>query len=132
MAALLLAAAFAAIFLAMPSRDGLRDRLLRAVVVFGVALFLVTESLSAFSLIRPVPLTVCWAAIIAAALLGAVKARHPFGITRESFHLDPVVLICVLSIAAILALTALTAAFSPPNSADAMAYHLPRVVYWED
>src|SRR6266446_5312538 len=115
MAAFLLAAAYAAIALAIPSHEGFRDRSLRAVVVFGVALFLVTESLSTFSLIRPVPLMVCWVAIIAAALLWVIKARPPFRITRESFHLDPIVLMCVLSIAAILALAALTAAFSPPN-----------------
>ena len=89
MAASLLAAAYAAIVLAMPARDGFRDRFLRAVVVFGVALFLVTESLSAFSLIRPVPLLLCWVAIIAGALLWAVKARRRFRIKRESFHLDP-------------------------------------------
>jgi hypothetical protein len=111
---------------AAPAPPDIRDGLLRAVVIFSVALFLITESLSAFNLIRPVPLILCWVAIIIAAL---VKARR---ITLKSFHPDPIVLICVIIVMAILGTTALTAAFSPPNSADAMAYHMPRVIYWAE
>jgi 4-amino-4-deoxy-L-arabinose transferase-like glycosyltransferase len=111
---------------------GVRDRFLKAVVVFGVALLLLTELLSAFHLLRPVPLIACWLAIFAAAMLWIVKARRVFHIQFRPLHADPVLIICLSGIGAILTLTALTAAFSPPNSADAMAYHMPRVVYWAE
>lgn len=116
----------------MPAPDGFRDRFLRALVIFGVALFLMTELLSLFNLVRPVPLIVCWTAIFAAALVCVARARSTLRIAAASFHVEPVLLICLFSIVAILTLTALTAACSPPNSTDAMAYHMPRVVYWAE
>ena len=125
-------AAFSALVLAVPALDGFRDRFLRAVVVFGLALFVMTESLSLFSLVRPTPLIICWTAVFAAAMVRTVRVRGTLRITPVSFHVEPVLLICLVSIMAILTLTALTAAFSPPNSADAMAYHMPRVVYWAE
>ena len=104
----------------------IRDRFLRAVVVFGVLLVAITESLGAFALLDRGPLMGCWIAIAAAAVL-LVRGQR-FGFPSP----DPVVLVSVAAIATISALTAVTAAFSPPNSADAMAYHLPRVIYWAE
>src|SRR5258707_9338619 len=99
MSSCLLAAAFAALVLAMPARYGFRDRFLRALVVFGVALFLVTESLSAFNLVRPVPLIVCWVGIFSMAVLWIVRARCTFRVSRKSFHVvEPVLLISLVSI----------------------------------
>ena len=127
-----LLAALAGLVLAMPARHGFRDRFLRALVLFGLALFAMTELLSLFNLVRPVPLMACWTAIFTVAIAYIVRTRGTLRIRPPSFHVEPVLLICLLSIMAILALTALTAGFSPPNSADAMAYHMPRVVYWAE
>jgi hypothetical protein len=109
----------------LESRQGFRDLSLRALVLFGVSLVVITELLSYFGLLRRIPLIASWLAILAAAM---------FFIRIKRFRpaLDPFVLFCVASIAVILTLTAITAGFSPPNSADAMAYHLPRVIYWAE
>jgi hypothetical protein len=103
---------------------------LRALVLFGVALVVVTESLGAFGMIRRGPLTLAWSAVLLLALALGIRQRVRFQI--PSLRADPVVLLCLAGIGAILTLTAVTAAFSPPNSADAMAYHMPRVVYWAE
>ncbi len=129
MTACLLLMAFGALIAAVPG-DGFRDRFLRGLVLFGIAQAAITELLSAFSLLRRGPLILCWMFVIAIALIAAWKQRFRF--TTPTLTFDLVVWICSASIAVVLALTAVAAAFSPPNSADAMAYHLPRVVYWAE
>jgi len=111
---------------------GIRDLFLRAVVAAGVAGFAITEVLGAFGAIRRIPLLLCWMAVVAGAvfMFRSRPGRLDFRIRKTSR--DPVVAICVLGTEAILALTAITAALSPPNSWDALAYHMPRVVYWAE
>ena len=109
-------------------RLAVRELFLRALVFFGAALFAITEGLSAVRAIQPIPLLICW---IAALLAVSFYMRS----RRTRIHLktrDPVVLLGCSGVAVILILTAITAGFSPPNSADAMAYHTPRVVYWAE
>jgi hypothetical protein len=113
-----------------PSGNGLRDRFLRALVLFGVALVVITEILGAFDLIRRGPLILCWVLVLMAAL--AAAKRQQFLLAGMSVDFDPVVLVCVAGVVVVLTLTAVTAAFSPPDSADAMAYHMPRIVYWAE
>ena len=110
----------------MPNRD-IRDYLLRVLVAFGVALVVVTEGLGAIGLLRPIPVALCWVLFLVLAVW-----RRPSGFSRPALSRDPVVWLCICGTATILVLTAVTAAFSPPNSADAMAYHMPRVLYWAE
>ncbi len=98
-----------------------RDALLRCFVAFGVAVVAITEILGAFGMLRRWPLAITWSCVIVAYLRRGFPARpklHPFetGVT--------------FAIAAIVCIVGSIALISPPNSADAMAYHLPRVVYW--
>lgn len=100
--------------------------MLRVVVVLGVCTVLVTELLSLPGWLRPVPLAVAWLAI------GAGGAGYLYRRKRR-FQRPPIRLVeaaIAAAVAGIAVLVGLTAAFSAPNSYDAMAYHLPRVVYW--
>ena len=114
----------------------MRDRFLRALVLLGAAVWFITELLSGFDAIRRAPLIVCWILAIAAAVILAKASRQGERRSQECVRHKPrfdfpIAAGCAGCVA-ILVLTAITAAFSPPNSADAMAYHMPRVVYWAE
>ena len=113
----------------------LRDRLLRAIVLCGVAVWALTEGLGSVRLLSRQPLAIGWAVVIASAVcVWAITdpSRARLRSEPRPSGSGPVLWISILGIAAVLAVTAVTAATSPPNSADAMAYHLPRVVYWAE
>ncbi len=105
----------------------MRDFLLRALVAFGAVTALLTEGLSPFHWLRRTPLAIAWIAIALAAGGLIYKRRLP-ALPKIVFR--PLETAVALAIAAIAAIVGFTAILSPPNSADAMAYHLPRVVYW--
>jgi len=92
-------------------------------VIFGVVAVLLTELLSVLGLLRTIPLAIAWALI-------AIAAACRFRPTRPKLHLRTLETAATAICSAIVAIIALTAILSPPNSADAMAYHLPRVIYW--
>ena len=110
---------------AMPAKMDVRDFFLRACVALGIAVGLLTEILSPFHLMRRGPLIVSWLVILALALYWfASRPKLP------RIAIRPVEGAVAAVCGAIAATVAVTAWISPPNSADAMAYHLPRVIYW--
>ncbi|MGD0666990.1 MAG: hypothetical protein ABSB23_05495 [Bryobacteraceae bacterium] len=129
---LLLPATFAALWWAAAADDGWRDRFLRAAVAFGLMVVLATELLSTFGLLRRGPMIAAWSAVLLAALARGWRSRRPAPWRGMKPPADAVVLLAVAGCLAIVIATGVTAAFSPPNSTDAMAYHLPRVVYWAE
>ncbi len=101
----------------------MRDSLLRGAVLFGTAAALITELLGAFHLLRRGPLVAAWLVVIAVAIL-----RFRPALPRP--RLRPLETGIAIVIAAIAGAVATAAYLSPPNSADTMAYHMPRVIYW--
>jgi hypothetical protein len=101
----------------------LRDSILRTAVLAGTAALVLTELLSPFHLLTRWPLAAGW--LLAIAAWARFRPRAALG---WRFH--PLETGFAAVTAAVGGVVALTAILSPPNSADAMAYHLPRVVYW--
>src|SRR5947208_1367023 len=82
---------------------GLRDFLLRMAAGFGLAAVLITETLSAFHLLRPVPLALAW---IVCALAVVIRFRQY--LPRPHLHLEKLAIAAAVSvIAGIVALTAI-------------------------
>jgi hypothetical protein len=104
----------------------LRDHLLRLTALLGAAAVLLAETLSPFHLLRRGPLALAWACVLAAGAFYAYRRRPP----APRFAFRPLETAIAAAIAGVAAIVGLTAVLSPPNSADAMSYHMPRVVYW--
>ena len=129
---LLLPATFAALWWAAAAADGWRDRFLRAAVAFGLTVVLATEMLSAFGLLRRGPMVAVWSVALLAALARGWRTRRPAPWRDMRPRVDAIILLAIVGCLAIVIATGVTAAYSPPNSTDAMAYHMPRVVYWAE
>ena len=130
--AVLLLVALVGLFAAMPDIAGGRDRFLRSTVLFGVALFISTEGLSVVQQLHRVALVAWWSAVIAGALIFRMRRGLKFRWSTPRVPRDPVTILCVGGCFVVLLLTGITAAFSAPNSADDLGYHMPRVIYWAE
>ena len=106
----------------LPYNGGLRHSVLRGVVLAGTAVAVGTELLGTAWLIRRGPVAVFWALLLVVAVWRRPRLRLPKLRAAEAA--------VGVAIAAIAAAVVTAAWASPPNSADAMAYHLPRVIYW--
>jgi hypothetical protein len=108
----------------------LRFGVIRSITFAGAALVAATEMLGAMESIRRLPLAMFW--IVIGGCGAAVVISRWRRLPGRWPQLDAVAVLCWLACFVIVAITGATAVLSPPNSADAMAYHMPRVVYWAE
>jgi hypothetical protein len=120
---LLLPAAVAVWTWAQAPGCGIRAALLRSLALCWAACVVITEVLSAFHGLTCAGVAAGWIAVILSAI-PFLRRRMP------QVRLNLLDGLYLLAIAAILGIAGFTALASAPNSFDAMAYHLPRVVYW--
>ncbi len=105
---------------------------LKALLVWGAAVFVLTELQSLTGALTRAGSAAGWAVLIfSAGAWAAWRHTRTGGILLTGlagpFQRHPVVTAVALSL---LALTLATALLAPPNGWDAMTYHLPRVMHW--
>ena len=99
--------------------------MLRWLTVLGAATVIITEFLSLFHAIDATAIAIAWGVVLPALLLFRPLRFH---LVVPRLRLFPVAAVAVIAVIA--GLICFTALLSPPNSADTMAYHLPRVLHW--
>lgn len=115
-----------------------------AAVVGGVLLFafvaFLTELLSLFALVRPMPVALAWVGVVAVLGVAVTKrwfaeppaeAELPDGSTGLALWRGPTGWLWLV-VGGIVLFTLVVAIAAPPNTHDAIGYHLPRQIRWMD
>ena len=113
------------------SASGWRRAVVQAMVAFDLATALICEALSRFHALAPVPVAITWLVI----LLGL--ACVTWSLLKRNGHIPSLDLggsttdkVCLAGIAGIVIVTGLVARVAVPSAADAVSYHMPRIVFW--
>jgi hypothetical protein len=114
--------------------NGWRESLVLASIPWALFLVLITEALTQLRWLTRVGVAFSWLGFGVACLVWMQRAKRADRIQpntdEQTVPLHWTEWVALGATALILALTALTALTSAPNTWDAMMYHLPRVVEW--
>ena len=110
----------------------LRECFLFIAILWGVSVTIITEILSAFSLITFGWLVVFWCVVLlgATSFVITLMKRQKLIVLSPSCRLPFRAVPLLSGLVLIVALTGVTAFVSPPNNWDSMTYHMSRVVHW--
>jgi hypothetical protein len=106
-----------------------RESLIATHLCWAVTVLLSTEILSLFHAVGPGPVTVLWAALFMAAAMAAFGTSRgvAFPALQRVSRIDGILIAVLCCFAVLLAVIGILA---PPNTWDAMTYHLPRIMHW--
>src|SRR5689334_7908353 len=120
---------------AADERFRIRGSLLKTAVVVGLIVIAIAEGLSLFGALRAGPIALAWTVALAGAWRAAVVAAASG--TAPAIHVWPSARyrdlptrVALASAAIFVGANLAVALVAPPNSWDAMTYHMVRVVHW--
>jgi 4-amino-4-deoxy-L-arabinose transferase-like glycosyltransferase len=109
-----------------------RSSFLSAAVTWGLTVTAITELLSPFRLITFDWLLTLWVGVflLSTAICFTVSTREKLTDLFQFPHIPRLEFWCVAAVISIVSMVGLVAFAAPPNNADSMTYHMPRVMHW--
>ncbi len=111
-----------------PTPGALLDGWIRALLVLGVTCALSVEALGAMHLLTTPAVRGFWLLAMVLSLAAAAR-RGPLAL-RDGWPDDGVARTAYVGVGTVLVATLAGALCAPPNTWDALTYHLPRVMHW--
>ena len=116
-------------------REDWRGSLILTSVLWGACLTIISEGLSVFGALSRSWLAIAWLALLAAMISAAWRIgglRRAMEAARSwRFPFQGLELALAIGLAGIALALLVIAWVSPPNTVDALLYHLPRVAHWQ-
>lgn len=124
-------------FLFLGRGNGNRESVVKAVLLLYALLAAATEILSAFTILNRAAVSAVWLVLAVSVTLAFLRfgdrariLERP-GVAADAWRgAGPEIRLAAICSAAAAFLALLTALVSPPNTWDAMTYHMPRVAHW--
>lgn len=113
-----------------------RTALVTGAIVWGTALVVITEGLSAFELLDRTNVAIAWVVFLAVVLLPSRFHQRPglqaAGVPQPTLSsiTDSLSRAQIAAIALLVLTAVVLSALAAPSAADAMTYHLPRIEHW--
>ncbi len=112
---------------------GWRVAILRAAVLWGTYLVVLTELLSLVEIVTSLGLTIGWLTpllAIAAFFVIRIRRGHSIILPRPIVAQDWFNRLLLIGVLVIIVSTGILAWFAPPQTWDSLNYHMPRVAHW--